>query len=118
MSFNTCIDCYAELLTKVSLRCKSCSKKGYLNPVFGKKPHNFKGYTLSKSGSRNKIYREITINGKRRKEHRVIMEKHIGRKLLKTEIIHHINGNGLDNSIENLQIVTTKQHILIHKGES
>jgi endogenous inhibitor of DNA gyrase (YacG/DUF329 family) len=50
-----------------------------------------------------------------RKMHRHIMEQHIGRKLLPTEIVHHINHNKLDNRIENLQIVSRAEHNKIHK---
>lgn len=54
-------------------------------------------------------------NRKQIKLHRVIMEEHIGRILLPTEIVHHINEDKLDNRLENLQIVTRSEHNKIHK---
>jgi len=62
-------------------------------------------------------YRWIRIGvGKYVAEHRFIMEKQLGRKLKKTEAIHHIDGNGLNNSIDNLQVVTWAEHKKIHSG--
>lgn len=42
------------------------------------------------------------------------MEAHLDRKLLPTEIVHHINGDKLDNRIENLQVVTRSEHNKLH----
>ena len=46
--------------------------------------------------------------------HRYIMSNHVKRSLNAKEIVHHIDGNKLNNDISNLKIVTRAEHVAIH----
>ena len=46
--------------------------------------------------------------------HRYVMEKYLGRPLLRGEVIHHINEDPGDNRIENLMVMTPKEHAMHH----
>lgn len=49
------------------------------------------------------------------REHRYVMEKHIGRCLKSTEHIHHKDGNKKNNSIDNLEILGASEHMKSHR---
>lgn len=51
-------------------------------------------------------------------EHRIVMEKHIGRYLTTQEVIHHIDGSRDNNNIENLELCSTHgQHTKQHHSD-
>jgi len=61
-------------------------------------------------------YKVLYLEGdKSIKEHRKIMEEHLGRKLKPYEVVHHINGDRSDNRIENLEVMTRGEHSRLHR---
>jgi HNH endonuclease len=54
-------------------------------------------------------YRLITVNGKQRLEHQVVMERVLHRPLYPGENVHHKNGVRDDNRPENLELWVSSQ---------
>jgi hypothetical protein len=100
--------------------CEQCGRIRYYSPSTIKRTKRVgicgncrkKEKTMSTDG-----YWEIRVPEHKHKikEHRYFMEKKIGRKLLSTELVHHINGKKLDNRIENLEIMSRAEHNILHQ---
>ena len=117
----TCQTCDKEYKPSSSRGKKFCSSRCYgkwrKGKFTGSNHPQWKGGVTYSGG-----YRYIfspghpnCINSGYVMEHRLVMEKHIGRFLHPTkEIIHHKDEDKLNNTIENLEITNRASHILLH----
>ena len=48
-------------------------------------------------------------------EHRLVVERHLGRLLSTKEIVHHKDHNRTNNNIENLEVMNHTKHASLHK---
>ena len=87
--------------------------KGKNNPCYGKKRKgviNRAGYTYLYLPSHPKCTKEGYIA-----EHRLVVEKKIGRFLRKKEVVHHLNEIKSENNIDNLMLFeSTHKHLSFH----
>lgn len=61
-------------------------------------------------------YRSFAVNGKRKREHRMVWETANG-PIPDGYVIHHKNGDKLDNRLENLEMMTRAQHRKHHHDD-
>ena len=86
---------------------------------FGKDAHRWKGGKKLHNQGYILVYSKGHPNANNHgymMEHRLVMEKHLGRYLTKEERVHHKNGIKNDNRVENLQLFKNRsEHITYHR---
>lgn len=96
-------------------------KKRYPNGRFGENASNWKGGKVHEGRGYTLVYmpsHPFSKDGTHVYEHRLIMEKHLGRYLGPNDIVHHINGIKNDNRLENLKLMTRAEHSREHWVDS
>jgi hypothetical protein len=66
------------------------------------------------AGIDDSAYRDVRTPDGTRGEHRVVIERILGRKLAFNEVVHHIDGDRHNNDPRNLAVMDRGEHMRMH----
>jgi hypothetical protein len=102
-------------LDKLSFCSHKCQVTYFLPNRTGSLHKWYKGGTSITINKRTGMkYETLLGEGKGVKTHRKIASDLLGRPLKPNEVVHHIDGNGLNNSNSNLLICSRSYHVMLH----
>ena len=101
-----------------STRCRNLwlSENGHIMNPMGKSAGHKAPHLTSLNKVRNPLMciSKPNADNPHKENPRKTMSEYLGRQLLSTEDVHHVNGDRTDNRIQNLVVMEKKKHLRMH----
>lgn len=115
-----CLECYYTYMRrgKVRFNCELCGKEVETKlSAYNRNEHHFCSLRCGV------IHRNKRLGNPRYEKecgnyvHRTVVEEILGRKLLPSEVVHHKDGNKLNNNPDNLIVMQCGEHRALHNRQ-